>query len=186
MGSTPISPTINPLVFDTSPLQALHRVRLLPVVRASFSQVLVPGAVFDETMASVPQAALGRVPDLADFPWIEVVAMETQELLAAGAEHIKNRRGTEVYRWRGRQIDRPELEAVLLGLRLQASIAIEDAKGVRCATDAGGRVISVAGMLQQFEREGRVSDAGTVAQGILETGYWSRELQALKWRNAPR
>ena len=179
MGSNPISPTT--LVFDTSPLQALHRVGLLPSLRAVSDRTLVPRAVFDETQASLLLTAPGRVPNLEEFNWIEVGVVPEADLISAGAVLLKTRRSTQTYRWFSRQIDRPEIEAIILAKLTTAHVVIEDRRGINCAREFQVQVTNVAELLQEFERRQLIAAAGPYATDILATGYYSKELRWLSW-----
>lgn len=181
MGSNPISPTI---ILDTSPLQALYRAGVLPVLRNVFDRILMPRAVYDETVASLPLAVPGRVPDLTDFPWIEVSEVPDTELAEAGAALVGKRRASELYRWFNRQIDRPEVEAIILAKRHGSPVVIEDNNGVKCALDFGVAVVNVADLLVEMERRHQIPDARACAAAILATGYYSKELRWLSWRRS--
>src|ERR1700681_3078439 len=111
MGSTPIPPI---LVLDSSPLQGLYRGGALEPLGELFPQLMVPGAVGAETRRyHAEPGSAGRVPDLDGHPSIATVPVRDAELEAAGARLIGPHRDTQLYEWRGRRIQRPELEAVL-------------------------------------------------------------------------
>jgi predicted nucleic acid-binding protein len=119
---------------------------------------------------------------LSEFQWIQVVEVSTSELSDAGAELIGNRRGSELYRWFSRQVDRPEVEAIVLAKRTSACALVEDNNGTKCASDFAVPVWNVADLLEEFERRRYISDAKSCAETILATGYYSKELRWLSWR----
>ena len=164
------------LVFDTSPLQALHRAGALPNLRAAVERVLIPQAVRNETVASLPLSPPGRVPNLDEFPWIGVEHVGADDIASAGAVLAGSRRAVEVYRWFNRTIDRPEVEALVLARRVSGRAVMEDRNGVKCALDFGVPAIGVADLLVELERAGHLVDAQASAKTILETGYYSRQL----------
>ena len=55
---------------NTSPLQYLHQLGLLPVLRRLAGRVIVPPAVVQELAAGRAQGL--NVPDAANLDWIEV------------------------------------------------------------------------------------------------------------------
>jgi predicted nucleic acid-binding protein len=126
----------------------------------------------------------GRVPDLTQFPWIEVSVISEVEIASVGAHLVGHRRSSQRYRWLNRQVDRPEIEAVILGKRVSGRVVIEDANAVKCATDVGVSVVNVAGLLIELERERHIADAKACATAIMATGYYSKELRWLSWRRS--
>lgn len=122
------------------------------------------------------------VPRLELFPWIGRVTVSDEEIAQAGAVLIRNRRSTERYQWFDRYVDRPEVEAVLLAKRESALAVIEDSNGVKCANDLGVQVVNVADLLLELESQGHIPDAQISAERIMETGYYSKELRWLAWR----
>lgn len=181
MGSNPISSTelTAKLVLDSSPLQALHRCGALSLLSGAYAEVWLPGAVEDETRRSHAELGDGRVPDLDRYPWMRIARFEDDQLAAAGAVVLKAYRATTRYRVGERQVDRPELEAVLLAARLGAFIVIEDNKGLLCARDANVVAIGTADVLCDLETRAHLADATVFAQAIRDTGYHTRDLAYL-------
>jgi hypothetical protein len=134
-----------------------------------------------QTRSSREKAGGGKVPDLDAHRWIRVEPVSDQELAAAGAAPVGPRRSSFVYAWNGLKLDRPELEAVLVARRAGVPLLIEDETGVRCARACGVPVTSVAAVLRDLSAAGRMdlAEAGRRARAILETGYFSRELEWL-------
>jgi predicted nucleic acid-binding protein len=149
---------------------------VLPIIRTAYARTLVPRAVFEETRASLPLTAAGRVPNLDEFPWIQVVSIPEDDLALLGAVPAKPRRSSEVYKWFDRTIDRPEIEAIVLAKQRSARAVIEDNNAVRCAADFGVQTVDVAGLLLELEREHHIEDAQARAASVLATGYHSRAL----------
>lgn len=178
MGSNPISPN---LVADTSTLQGLHRGGALEVLRERGFSLSVPEAVAGETREYFSRIGAARVPDLDSAPWIQRVVMSDAELAASGATLVGSRRGTTEHLWRGRRVQRPELEAILLAKREGATLVIEDARAVRCAELATVPIANVATVLRDLARGGAFSieEAARRAKAILATGYSGKELEWL-------
>lgn len=58
------------VICDTSPLQYLHQIELLDLLRRMYAGVIVPRAVAEELAAGL---ALGvNVPVLTQFTWIQI------------------------------------------------------------------------------------------------------------------
>jgi len=143
--------------------------------------LLIPSAVEEETRGSFLRAGGEKVPDLVAHPWIRIEPVRDEELAAFGATPLGPRRHTLEYSWRGYRLDRPELEAVLLARRVGATLLIEDDGGLRCARLCGVAVTGVAAVLRDLCRAGRLdlAEAGRRARAILDTRYYSRELEWL-------
>jgi hypothetical protein len=167
------------LVFDSPPLQALHRAGALALLERACDEVCVPGAVADETRASLAASGAARVPELHLYSWIQIFQFTDEELAAAGATPLRERRGTVRYRFGGRQIGRPALEAVLLAARRGGTAVVEDRPGVAGALAAGVPVVDTAWILRDLEARHFLDDAPARARTILATGYFSSSLRAL-------
>lgn len=178
MGSNPISSTVLRLVFDSPPLQALHRSGLLDLVARAY-QAAVPISIADETARSREASGPDRVPDLAAHPQIATVEVGDDELRAAGATFLKAHRATSIYTIDGRQIDRPELEAVLLAQRTRAVVVAEDLAAVRTAAGLGVACVGTAELLCDLELRQLIADAVATAKAIRATRYGGDDLVLL-------
>lgn len=58
------------VIANTTPLQYLHRLGLLELLRTFYGKIVVPVGVADELKAGLRVGA--RVPVIAEFPWIEI------------------------------------------------------------------------------------------------------------------
>jgi|JI10StandDraft_1071094.scaffolds.fasta_scaffold17475_1 hypothetical protein len=178
MGSNPISSTVLRLVFDSPPLQALHRCGLLELVARAY-QAAVPTSIADETARSREASGPDRVPDLAAHPQIAQAEVSDDELARAGARFLKVHRATTVFTIDGRQIDRPELDAVLLARRTGAVVVAEDLAAVRTAAALAVPCIGTAELLCDLELAGHVADAVAAARAIRATRYSGDDLVLL-------
>jgi leucyl-tRNA synthetase len=177
MGSTPIPPTI---VLDTSPLQGLFRGGVLGLLVEECRTVAIPTAVEQETRAYRRRVAdRTRVPDLDEHAGIHVVPIADEDLAAAGAGPLGAYKGTHRYRWRGRDLERPELEAILVAQAKGATLVIEDEIAVRLAREVGLPVASTASLLSALEEAGRIPSAAERARIILASGYHQEDLVRL-------
>ena len=69
----------NLTIVDTSPLFYLHRIGLLEVLHKLYSKITIPEAVKKELEAGQIQGE--DVPQLAKYPWIEIMSVSTPEYL---------------------------------------------------------------------------------------------------------
>ena len=167
------------LVLDSPPLQALHRCGVLSVLAAAYGEIAVPSEVVAETRRSREHVGDAKVPDLAQHPWLTIVEVTDDELTAAGAQLLKAHRATSRFRMGERQVDRPELEVVLVARARAARAVLEDKKGVLCAADAGVAVVGTAELLCDLELRGHVTDAVALAAAVMATGYHTPDLRLL-------
>jgi hypothetical protein len=189
VGSNPISSTVVRLVFDSPPLQALHRCGVLSRVQTTYATVAVPASIAVETARSREASGPERVPDLAGHPAIRAINVDDAELIAAGATFLKAHRSTSIYTIDGRQIDRPELEAVLLARRMAAIVVAEDLAAVRTAAGLNVPCVGTAELVCDLELRRLIDDAVATAQMIWATRYRSDDLKLLAsgtWRRSWR
>jgi predicted nucleic acid-binding protein len=167
------------MIFDSSPLQALHRASVLALLERAYEQVAIPGAVAAEMRASLAASGPSKVPDLDAYPWLRVHEVSDDEVARAGAIEPRSYRSTTRYRWGAGQINRPELEVLLLAARLGAKAVVEDRQALACAPTAGVEALGVAQLLCDLEERGFLDDAPARASAILATGYFSLDLRVL-------
>ena len=126
-----------PEVFaNTTPLQYLHRLGRLDLLREFYGRIVVPVAVADELEAGRSLGA--RVPELTAFPWIEI--RHAPEPATAFPRFIH----------RG--------EAEVLALALDGPLVIIDDLMARAHAQALGlRCTGTLGVILRAKREQRIS-----------------------------
>jgi len=145
------------VICNTSPIQYLHQLDLLHILRALTGGVIVPPAVVDELGEG---RALGvSLPDLTTLGWVTVrrpvseVAVPLVTNLGAG-----------------------EAEALMLALELrEAVVVLDDALARRVAETLGLNVTGTLGLLLDAKRAGLITAVGPLLD----------QLEALRFRLAP-
>ena len=145
------------VICNTSPIQYLHQLDLLHILRALTGGVIVPLAVVDELGEG---RALGvNLPDLSTLGWVTVrrpvseVAVPLVTNLGAG-----------------------EAEALMLALELrEAVVVLDDALARRVAETLGLNVTGTLGLLLDAKRAGLITAVGPLLD----------QLEALRFRLAP-
>jgi hypothetical protein len=145
------------VICNTSPIQYLHQLDLLHILRALTGGVIVPPAVVDELGEG---RALGvNLPDLSTLGWVTVrrpvseVAVPLVTNLGAG-----------------------EAEALMLALELrEAVVVLDDALARRVAETLGLNVTGTLGLLLDAKRAGLITAVGPLLD----------QLEALRFRVAP-
>jgi hypothetical protein len=145
------------VICNTSPIQYLHQLDLLHILRALTGGVIVPPAVVDELGEG---RALGvNLPDLTTLGWVTVrrpvseVALPLVTNLGPG-----------------------EAEALMLALELrEAVVVLDDALARRVAETLGLNVTGTLGLLLDAKRAGLITAVGPLLD----------QLEALRFRVAP-
>ena len=145
------------VICNTSPIQYLHQLDLLHILRALTGGVIVPLAVVDELGEG---RALGVIlRDLSILGWVTVrrpvseVAVPLVTNLGAG-----------------------EAEALMLALELrEAVVVLDDALARRVAETLGLNVTGTLGLLLDAKRAGLITAVGPLLD----------QLEALRFRVAP-
>lgn len=123
------------VIADSSPLILLARIGHLSLLRALYNRVVVPTAVYRETVGEQPIRP--GASTIAGADWIAVE--EVTDLLAV--------------RLLGQQIGPGESEAIVLAMQLNAELLlIDDAKGRRMAEAYGLSTAGTIGVLIQAKR----------------------------------
>jgi predicted nucleic acid-binding protein len=145
------------VICNTSPIQYLHQLDLLHILRALTGGVIVPLAVVDELGEG---RALGvNLPDLSTLGWVTVrrpvseVAVPLVTNLGAG-----------------------EAETLMLALELrEAVVVLDDALARLVAETLGRNVTGTLGLLLDAKRAGLIPAVGPLLD----------QLEALRFRLAP-
>lgn len=145
------------VIWNTSPIQYLHQLDLLHILRALTGGVIVPRAVVDELGEG---RALGvNLPDLSTLGWVTVrrpvseVAVSLVTNLGPG-----------------------EAEALMLALELrEAVVVLDDALARRVGETLGLNVTGTLGLLLDAKRASLIPVGGPLLD----------QLEALRFRIAP-
>lgn len=141
------------VICDTSPLFYLHRLRHLSLLQNLYQHILVPEAVVTELHAGYEQGE--DVPDLAQYDWIEIHRVHTEDALPL-------------------MIDLGAGEAQVLALTLQTpdSLAIMDDRYAReFARQRNIRLTGTAGVLLRAKHEGYVPAVKPLLDELRRLGF---------------
>lgn len=139
---------------NTSPLQYLHQLGLLPVFQRLAGRVVVPPAVVQELAAGRAKGL--NVPEVADLEWIEVrlpssvAAVPLVTDLGAG-------------------------ETQVLALALEstgASVVLDDGLARRVAASLGLTVEGTLGLLLDAKQAGLVPSVAPLVDQLQTLGFW--------------
>ncbi len=141
------------VIADSSPLILLARIEQLWLLHALFSKVVVPTAVYAETVGQGelrPGAA-----EIASVDWISVE--QVTDILAV--------------RMLRQQIGPGESEAIVLALQVDADILlIDDAKGRRIAESYGVTAVGTIGILIEAKRFNLIPTVKPSLMAVREVG----------------
>jgi uncharacterized protein len=134
-------------VSDASPLISFQQIGRLDLLRAQFSQVMVPSAVELEVLPTV-----GRLPT-----WID------KRHARLPADFLG-------------QLDLGEREAIALALDVGASFLIIDGlPGRRAAQQLGLRVIGSLGLLARAKQRGLIGEVRPLMDAMISHGHYASE-----------
>jgi predicted nucleic acid-binding protein len=134
-------------VSDASPLISFPQIGRLDLLRAQFSQVMVPSAVELEVLPSV-----GTLP-----AWID------KRHAPLPADFLS-------------QLDGGEREAIALAAEVDASyLIIDDLPGRRAALRLGLRVIGSLGLLARAKRRGLIGEVRPLMDAMITHGLYAGE-----------
>lgn len=126
------------IISNTSPLQYLHQLELLPLLPALAKHVIVPPAVVEEI--AVGRAAGVSLPDLAKLEWITVRHPKGESALPLVTD-----------------LGPGETEVLMLGLEWRESILVlDDAFARRVAETLALRFTGTLGLLLDAKRSGLI------------------------------
>lgn len=145
------------VICNTSPIQYLHQLELLHILRALAGGVIVPPAVVDELAEG---RALGvNLPDLTALDWV-TVRRPVSELAVPLVANLGP----------------GETEALMLALESRkAVVVLDDALARRVAETLGLRLTGTLGLLLDAKRAGLIPAVGPLLD----------QLEALRFRVAP-
>lgn len=188
-------------VFDTSPLQALHRGGILAKTADFCARSLVPRAVADETRWSHRKLGSKLVPDLSAYPNVGICAISNDVLRETmislfrafergdGGGKRASRRTPEIVEYQGKiyawssklQLTHaiPDLEVVVLAKQLGGVAIVDDSRAIRAADDLGVGTVTTREIIAELEARGVIANSTHVLGKIEATGY-------IPARRAPR
>ena len=142
---------------DTSPLLYLFRIGKLPLLRRHYERVLVPEAVVAELESGRAQGV--EVPDVSDYPWIEIRETELRPVSAAVAA-----------------LGDGEREVILLALDHHADwVILDDLAARRQAEECGLQVIGTVGLLASAKQKDMIASVGPFLSALENAGMWLSE-----------
>lgn len=145
------------VICNTSPIQYLHQLGLLHILRTLAGGVIVPPAVVDELAEG---RALGvNLPDLTTLDWVTVRRPVGERAVPLVTD-----------------LGPGETEVLMLALELgEAVVVLDDALARRVAETLGLRLTGTLGLLLDAKRAGLIAAVGPLLD----------QLQALRFRVAP-
>ncbi len=156
------------LVLDASPLITLARIGSLDLLRQLADQIVIPDAVYAESVSRAP----GRPGslDLAQADWITCRTVENQALV----QQLRTRIGLG------------ESEAIVLTREIGAdAVVLDDATARRLAEQEGCRVVGLLGLLVVAKQRGLLSAVRPLLDAMRNSGFFvGDELYATILRQA--
>ena len=142
---------------DTSPLLYFYRIDQLILLRRLFDRVLVPEAVVTELARGKAQGV--RVPNLTDYPWIEIRQIERRSV----SERVDS-------------LGAGEREAILLALDGYADwVIIDDLDARHQAEICGLQVIGTVGLLASARQKDMIASVAPILNALEIAGMWLSE-----------
>lgn len=143
------------VISDASPLIALAAIKKLDLLRALYSELVIPAAVYDEITAVRPMAPGAN--DVREAEWIQV-------------RSVKNRALVEALTL---ELDAGEAEAIALAVELDADLLLMDERRGRiAATRLGRRVVGVLGLVIEAKAAGILPAVRPVVDALtIEAGF---------------
>lgn len=142
------------VIADTSPLQYLHRLGLLDLLRQQSGTVTVPEAVVREMKAGAAQGA--DVPDISTAPWIQVEAVTGGSLQQVATS-----------------LGRGEREVIALALaKPDPLVILDDAEARREAQRLSVRFTGVLGILLKARQNGNVGQVAPLLDDLQRYGFY--------------
>ena len=139
-------------VSNTSPLYYLHQLRQLPLLHQLYGRLLVPAAV--QTELERGEKGGYSVPDLAQFPWLEVVEVHPDRFPSHG-------------------LGDGEWHALALAFqRRPDSLVILDERAARqLAHTLGLPVVGTVGVLVQAKRQGHLERVAPCLEALVQARF---------------
>ncbi len=142
---------------DTSPLLYFYRIDQLTLLPRLFDRVLVPEAVVIELARGKAQDV--RIPNLTDYPWIEIRQIERRSV----SERVDS-------------LGAGEREAILLALDGYADwVILDDLDARHQAEICGIQVIGTVGLLASARQKNMIASVAPILNALEVAGMWLSE-----------
>lgn len=142
---------------DTSPLLYFYRMDQLTLFRRQFDRVLVPEAVVAELARGRTQGFC--VPDLTDYPWIEIQQIELRSV----SEAVDS-------------LGAGEREVILLALDSRVDwVILDDLNARHQAEICGLQVIGTVGLLASAKQKNMITSVAPFLNVLESAGMWLSE-----------
>lgn len=139
------------VVCNTSPVQYLHLLGKLEVLRRLYGRVLLPPAVVAELDAG---RALGvALPDVCSLPWLEIRPLPVNILYLPG------------------DLDRGEWEVLNLTHQLSALAIVDDGRARAHAQRHGLRFTGTVGVLLRARTSGLLGEIKPLLEELRQLGF---------------
>lgn len=147
-----------PLVIsNASPLIGLCQIKRLDLLKALWTEITIPAAVYKEVVISGAEKPGARMVEKACQDWIHGSAVKnTPEVQALQTV-----------------LDAGEAEVITLGQELQADLVILDNREPRIfAQNVGLKIIGTVGMLKLAWQKSLISDPVKELRQLRRDGFW--------------
>lgn len=142
---------------DTSPLLYLYRIDQLTLLHRQFDRVLVPEAVVTELAKGRAQGV--SIPDLADYPWIEIQQIDLRSV----SEAVDS-------------LGAGEREVILLAHDGHADwVILDDLNARHQAEICGLRVVGTVGLLASAKQKNMITSVTPFLNALESAGMWLSE-----------
>ena len=142
---------------DTSPLLYLYRIDQLTLLHRQFDRVLVPEAVVTELAKGRAQGV--SIPDLADYPWIEIQQIELRSV----SEAVDS-------------LGAGEREVILVAHDGHADwVILDDLNARHQAEICGLRVVGTVGLLASAKKKNMITSVTPFLNALENAGMWLSE-----------
>ena len=142
---------------DTSPLLYLYRIDQLTLLHRQFDRVLVPKAVVTELAKGRAQGV--SIPDLADYPWIEIQQIDLRSV----SEAVDS-------------LGAGEREVILLAHDGHADwVILDDLNARHQAEICGLRVVGTVGLLASAKQKNMITSVTPFLNALENAGMWLSE-----------
>lgn len=144
----------NMTISNTSPLLYLNLINQLELLRRIYRTVIIPPAVVAELAEGSRQGV--RVPDPAILPWLQVVPVQSQELIPVITD-----------------LGAGEAEVIALALENPGSLVIiDDQLGRRIAGMSRLNITGTLGIIIKAKQLGYISAVKPVIEELRHAGLW--------------
>jgi uncharacterized protein len=145
------------VIVDTSPLQYLHQIACLNLLRKLYSTIVVPFAVCAELQVGQDQGV--DVPDISSIEWIQIVQIPSPGLVPNVTD-----------------LGQGEAEVIALGIQAPESLLIlDDGLGRRIADLYQLRYTGTLGVLIKAKKLGHIDAIAPAIDKLCDRGMWLTE-----------